>query len=63
MIDNGDMQGAQEAIQELADQLDEIINHATSDQWKDSHVEEMGNFYEIREKLIELGYEPIRKEG
>ena len=56
MIDDCDISAAQEAISELADQLQEIIDHASSDQWKDSHVEEMSNFYEINEKLKKLGY-------
>lgn len=58
MIDNSDFQAAEEAIIELVDRLDEIIDGASSDQWKDSHVEQMSNFSEIMEKLKELGYEP-----
>lgn len=57
MIDNADFQAAEEAIIELADRLQKIIDHATSDQYKDTHIEEMSNFVEISEKLKELGYE------
>ena len=56
MIDDSDIQAAHLAVIELAFQLQEIIDHASSDQWKDSHVEEMSNFYEINEKLKKLGY-------
>lgn len=57
IIDCGDIKAAQEAIIELADQLQEILDHATKDQYKNSYIEEIGNFYEINEKLKELGYE------
>ncbi len=58
MIDNADIQAARHAIIELADRLQEIINHASSDQYKNTHVEEMSDFVEISDKLKELGYEP-----
>lgn len=58
MIDSSDIQAGVEAIISLSSQLEEIISHATSDQWKDSHVEEMSVFYELSEKMKELGYEP-----
>ncbi len=56
MIDNADIQAARHAIIELAERLNEIIHHATSDQYKNTHVEEMSDFVEINGKLEELGY-------
>lgn len=61
MIDNADIQATEKTIQELSDRLEEIITHATSSQYKDSHVQEMSDFVEISDKLKDLGYEPTEK--
>ncbi len=58
MVTPREIEATQETISELVDALDHIFRYATSDDWKNNYVEEMGNFHEIKEKLNELGYEP-----
>jgi len=58
MIMDIDISTMDEDLYGLSADLEDIITHASSDQYKDSHIEEMSNFVEISEKLKELGYEP-----
>jgi len=58
MIDDLDISTMDDELYCLSDDLDVIITGASSDQYKDSHIEELSNFVAISEKLKELGYEP-----
>lgn len=57
MITGADIESVQNTIRTLVLKLEYIFSHATSDDWKEKYVTEMGNFYEINEKLKALGYE------
>ncbi len=57
MIDHHDIAELQQAMRILQGMIDELLDMATKNDWKNKFVEQIDDFYRISELLLELGYD------